>query len=354
MRQYTSWSVMFFRWRGLQVRVHLFFLLFAAFTLFLASQRPVAGDSLLAIGFLTILLVSVLLHELGHYVTAVRFGGDGRLLVLWPLGGLCPLQPPLDPHRELWMHIAGPLVNLSMCLISGIYVAAFTGSEWMGLMHPLAPANLLGATSIGWVLQTAKLVFWVNWVLVLVNLLPAVPFDGGRALRSALVASRAEMTPRRAAAVVALIAKLTSLGLLIAAALWWNDSSPRLVPIWFPLTLLALFLYFSARQEEDRAEEAESDDDMFGYDFSQGYTSLERSEPSGTESIGPFRRWMEERRLAREQRQKQIEADEERRVDEILSRLHERGIDSLSAEDRSLLKRVSQRLRQRQASGEDE
>src|SRR5262245_58124856 len=159
MRQYTSWSVMLFRWRGLHVRVHMFFLLFAAFTLFLgwSSHNKDPGNLWIAFGLLGILLSSVLLHELGHYFTALHFGGDGRLLVLWPLGGLCPLQPPLDPRHELAMHLAGPMVNMAVCILSGIAIAVYDGSQWMGLLHPLAPQNLLDESQLvrPWLL-TAK------------------------------------------------------------------------------------------------------------------------------------------------------------------------------------------------------
>jgi hypothetical protein len=86
---------------------------------------------------------------------------------------------------------------------------------------------------------------------------------------------------------------------------------------------------------------------LFGYDFSQGYTSLERSTTRHEAQVGPITRWIQRRRQARFQRQREVEAEEERRVDDILVRLHTHGIDSLSDEDRSLLKRVSARYRQR-------
>ena len=85
----------------MQVRLHMFFLLFAAFTMFLSRTQSGFGDNTtwMAAAAIVILLASVLLHELGHYFTAVNGGGDAQLLVLWPLGGLCPIQPPLDPRQ---------------------------------------------------------------------------------------------------------------------------------------------------------------------------------------------------------------------------------------------------------------
>jgi Zn-dependent protease len=326
----------------------MFFLLFAAFTMYLgwpsgdADRNNLTWVAAAAIG---ILLVSVLLHELGHYFTAKHFGGDATLLVLWPLGGLCPLQPPADPRRELAMHLAGPLVNLSVCVVAGIVLASRAGSQWVGLLHPLSPTLMEGEGS----LQAIRLIFWINWVIFVANLLPAFPFDGGRALRAAILTINPEANLRRTAFVVAGLAKLASVVLIVLAILCWSDQSNRNVPIWFSLALLAIFLYFSAKQEEERAEDGESEEEMIGYDFSQGYTSLERTSQMTKAHVSPFRRWLEDRRQARLQQQRELEADEERRVDEILARLHEQGMSSISAEDQALLKRVSQRLKHRQA-----
>ncbi len=98
------------------------------------------------------------------------------------------------------------------------------------------------------------------------------------------------------------------------------------------------------------------DDAVFGYDFSEGYTSLERSQAQSEageeedEDSGPLERWLDTRRQSRRQRQEQLEAEEDERVDEILARVHERGIESLSDEERMLLQRVSRRYRTRDHS----
>jgi len=352
MRSHITWSITLIRWRGLRVRLHMFFLLFAVFTLFLgwkASLGPDASDGLLvAAASLLILLASVLLHEFGHYCAALRFGGDGDEIVLGPFGGMASMRPPLEPRNECLMHLAGPVMNFTLCLLAGGVLALQQDSQLLNMLHPLRPAGLVDGP--GWV-QALKLAFWINWMLFLVNLLPTFPFDGGRALRAALSMLWPDASPRRAAATVALIAKIAALGLSAVAVvllIWGPPSEAGLVPSWFALLLLAIFVYFSAKQEEDRAQDIDLDDDVLGYDFSQGYTSLERTDEAGMETPGgPVRRWLEQRREAYEERQREIEADEERRVDEILSRLHNQGMESLSEEDRSLLKRVSDRYRQR-------
>lgn len=333
----------------------MLFWVFAVFTLFLSWSRSSAltNDGLswpLAAG-IVIWFISLVLHECGHLYAAIRFGGDGDQIVIWPFGGLHPMQSPADPRHELLMHLAGPFVNVGLCLLSGLVVASHEGGNVGGLLNPLAPEGLLEPSNATAVLMAAKLTCWINCVLWLANLLPAYPFDGGRAIRAALLAARPDLTPRRALVLVTTLAKVTSFALIVLALLMWSDNNNPVMPVWFSLVLLALLLYFSARQEEERADEGEGEDDLFGYDFSQGYTSLERSSAQATTTAtatGPFRRWLEERKQARLQQQRELEEEEERRVDEILGRLHEHGMESLTAEERLLLQRVSQRYRHRQ------
>jgi hypothetical protein len=143
-----------------------------------------------------------------------------------------------------------------------------------------------------------------------------------------------------------IVAQLTSFVLIVAA---WLLHDSQYAYAWAPLVVLGVMLFFNSRAEATSIGDAYHDDDGLGYDFSQGYTSLERdldeSQPSG---LGPVGRWLEERREARQEKQRQIEEDEERRVDDILARLHIAGLAGLSSEDRQILDRVSARYRNRQ------
>ena len=140
-------------------------------------------------------------------------------------------------------------------------------------------------------------------------------------------------------------AMLAAVGFLLMALLLPQDT--RLVPSWLPLSLFAIFLFFSAKQQMESWRPSEADETVLGYDFSEGYTSLERSTEMPQATAGLLTRWIEQRRANRQRRLAEVEADEERRVDDVLARLNEVGMEALAAEERRLLERVSKRYRQR-------
>jgi Zn-dependent protease len=343
MRESASWTVSLGRWSGLDVRLHASLLVCAVLTVFLCSQTGatsyVAEYSLLGLG---ILLISVLLHELGHILAAVHLGGRAERIVLGPLGGLSLPQASPEPHRDVLVALAGPAVNLLIImLVAPLLIMAEVDLSGL-LFSPLDPQQLFEGET--W-LVAARLTCWINCLLLL-NLYPAYPLDGGHALAGLL---RPIFGGRAAVLIVGSSAMLTALGLLVLALLLPVDT--RLLPTWLPLSLFAIFLFFSGKQQMESWRAADSDETVLGYDFSEGYTSLERSnEPAIAPAPGFLARWIEQRRANRRKRMAQIEAEEERRVDEVLARLNEVGIDALSIDERKLLKRVSRRYRQRLGS----
>lgn len=352
MRDHSQWSVSLGRWGGVQVRLHLFFLLFAAFTLYLswlAARQPQSQDDVwLGCASLLVLTVSVLTHEWGHVWASRRLQNPVDQIVLWPLGGLATPERSSEPQSELIIQLAGPLANLALAVVCIPLLLSDDPQTLARLINPLQPIGITEGTA--W-LVLWKLVFWVNWVLLLVNLFPAFPFDGGRILRAALMLHWGEHSRARATFVVSLLAQVGAVLLLVAAWLTRNWHPTSLLPTWFALVLLAIFLFFSAQHERQKAPPPiDNEDQPFGYDFSQGYTSLERSYDDAHDDVGPITRWLEERREARQKRQQEIEQEEDRRMDELLARISVEGMESLTAEERSLLERVSARYRQRDKS----
>ncbi len=344
MGDQTNWSVRLGRWGGVYVRLHIFFLLFVAMSLYIGAQSPGQVDRI-AVTSLMILLASVIWHEFWHHRVALWLGGFTRESVLVPWGGLSSISiPPRDHKSELLIYLAGPLANLAICLVCVPPLLFFENVNILGHLNPIQPALVFEDGAL--VQSSLSLILWINWLLLLVNLIPASPFDGGKILIAAL----APYLGREFASVMtARLAKGTALVLLIVAWFTRDPVSTAVVPVWFALVLLAILLFFSGHVEPERREKkAGEEDELFGYDFSQGYTSLERStEVIAEEKESPIGHWLEQRRLARQQREVEQEAEEDSRVDEILSRLHRYGMAGLSDDDRALLERVSARYRNR-------
>ncbi len=173
------WSWKVGRLFGIPVYLHTTFLMFMGFILL--SRWREGGNLVAAIGgvlFILAIFATIVLHELGHALTARRFGVLTKDITLLPIGGIARLERMPDiPRHELWVALAGPAVNV---VIAGI---VFSISTLMGGQPVLGlPTESLGAV---------ERFIAINIWLAVFNLIPAFPMDGGRALR-ALLAERVD------------------------------------------------------------------------------------------------------------------------------------------------------------------
>lgn len=175
-----SWSFKLGRFAGVDVRIHITFFLLVAFIGFTGylNTGTAAGafDSVL---YILALFGCVLLHEYGHVLAARQFNIPTHDITLYPIGGVARLERmPDKPLQELWVALAGPLVNV--VIAAGLFVLlALSGG-----LSPLGQVSLMSGS-------LAERLMYVNVSLVLFNLLPAFPMDGGRVVR-ALLATRLE------------------------------------------------------------------------------------------------------------------------------------------------------------------
>jgi stage IV sporulation protein FB len=334
------WSLGLGRWWGVSVYLHIFFLLCAL----LAVTFTFPDADLLRVGVLTVgvLLVSVTLHEVAHALAATRVGGKVDAIVLGPVGGLISPRVPDEPEIHLFVALAGPLVHLLLAVLAAISLAIAGNSELLGLLNPLATPQDLVEPGGMW-LVSAKLTLWLNWLLMLLNLLPAYPFDGGPALRAMLWPAVGRRSARIWTARVAMV-----VGVLLCAAplLTLATELPSRVPMWIPLITLGMFLFFSARQDLAAREPLEWADQPSGYQVnSEGLDLLDAMWSSDDEEEGVL--------VEHQQRQPPGKSDhaqdssEDARVDDILARLYDSNWDALSPEEVAVLKRASERYRQR-------
>ncbi len=157
----------------------------------------------------------VMLHEFGHALACRQVGGTANQIILWPLGGVAYVNPPQRPGATLWSIAAGPLVNLALVPILSVAGILSRSQGWAQAM-PNAHALLRAV----WIINVGLLIF---------NLLPIYPLDGGQILRSLLwyVVGRARSL------MAATIVGFVGVAGLILLALWMRSA-------WFGI--LSLFI----------------------------------------------------------------------------------------------------------------
>lgn len=218
------------RWRlgeifGIVIYMHVTFLLLIGWFAIVPIMRGEgAGGALVSVLFVLLLFACVVAHEYGHALTARRYGIQTRDITLLPIGGVARLERmPRDPVQELWIALAGPAVNVVIAAALALLLALTRGAVAIADVA-LDPRHLLNN------------LLSVNVSLVLFNLLPAFPMDGGRVFR-ALLARRMpyEKATRAAASVGQLMAFLFGFGGLLSG--------------YVMLLFIALFVYMGAEAE---------------------------------------------------------------------------------------------------------
>jgi Zn-dependent protease len=163
-------AVHLFRFAGVDVFLHWSWFMVAAFEI---SGRTKSYSSLTwnVLEYLSLFLI-VLFHEYGHALACRSVGGNANQIVLWPLGGVAYVDPPQRPGATLWSIAAGPLVNVLLFPILTILGFLSRSSGWAEAT-PNAHALL-------------QSVWFINVGLLVFNLLPIYPLDGGQIVRSLL------------------------------------------------------------------------------------------------------------------------------------------------------------------------
>ncbi|QDU62544.1 Peptidase family M50 [Planctomycetes bacterium Pan216] len=323
-----SWSLVLGSIAGIRVRVQIVFILFALFWVLSGYQEGMLVTSLLQVGFL---FGVVLLHEFGHCFACRSVGGRADDILMWPLGGLAYCEPPHRPGENLITTLGGPAVNVVIFIL--VLPILFVAGEVNGsLFNPFV--MYVGDDLAIWSFAL-RVLFKVNYVLLLFNLLPIYPFDGGRVLQE-LIWFR---TNYHTATVWA-----TNIGMggavLLAGISLWNQE--------LQLAAIAVFAFIVSYQTRREAEiMGQMPENEFGYDFSEGYTSLERSMGSSSHRPNVLKtlhgRWKAWSSRRQEEHHQKLRAE----LDRLLEKIHQHGMESLSRQERRILEQASKQLRSR-------
>ena len=163
-------SIRLFRAAGITVFLHWSWFLVAVYEIN-ARGRSYSSVTFNVIEYLSLFLI-VLMHEFGHSLACRQVGGNANQIVLWPLGGVAYVDPPPRPGATLWSIAAGPLVNVAL-----IFVLSGIGALSRSLGWSQAMPNFHALLRTIW---------FINLGLLIFNILPIYPLDGGQILRSLL------------------------------------------------------------------------------------------------------------------------------------------------------------------------
>jgi len=211
-----------FRLAGVPVRFHFTFVLMVIFLVVMGLGSNLSNW--MYVSFILGLFFSVLLHELGHAWVSRRYGIKTLEIVMFPIGGIARAERTPKPNEELWIALAGPVVNVLITAILLIYLFYFKKYVTLEILAKPTDSNLLA-----WIAQG-------NLMLALFNMVPAFPMDGGRILRAVLARFRPEEEATRIAAWS---------GRMLAFAMGlYGLLAPQ-----FMLVFIAFFVYLGAAQE---------------------------------------------------------------------------------------------------------
>lgn len=311
---------------GMEIRCH-YFVPFLALGLVLRLAWLHPDHWISAAGLIGLFCLALLFHVLIHALTWIFFGAEPKLAVLEPLGGFVEAEGEWGLSRRVWVALSAPLFHAKMAIVFGFLLLLLDPDSFLPLnpfRPPLeSPWQDHGITGFlaGW--------FWVNWVLLLVNLaLPGKPYDGAQWLEAIL---QRRLSPNESEKVTARVGILVAILFAFAAVV---DNS---------VVLLILALLGLERCLGLLTQPPPSPEDPSEFEFPDEDHDTELHEPTVS--------WMDRWKLERERKkqaalQKQREEDEER-LDRLLEKIHVHGKSSLTPEELRFLQERSESYRNR-------
>lgn len=215
--------------QGIPILVHWTLGLFIFFFIGLAHNQKLSFvETTWLLAFLFFLFFCIVLHELGHALTAKYYDVTTKDIILSPIGGLARLEKvPDQPLQEFWIALNGPLVNIGISLMLSLYFF-------------ITNVSIIPNIQSGFMITDSRsflqILFWMNLMVFLFNLIPAFPMDGGRILRSLL---RLKFDRLKSTQIAVFIGRSFAISFLAFSI--WNSQ--------FILGIIGLFIYFMAGQE---------------------------------------------------------------------------------------------------------
>ncbi len=323
---WLSWCIPAGRISGVRVGIHwsfpLFILLYTV-----RAWGDWGGDWALVVVTALILLYGIVLaHEFGHVFAGRREGVEADRVMIWPLGGLAFLGETRMGPAEVRIAAAGPAVNLAFAVLF-LPILALAGIELRAsLLNPLD----IRPVSTEFVPGVLYILYKANLVGFFFNLIPAFPMDGGRILRGLLY-------PRHGLVKSILLTTTVSFVLVGVFIIWGFFSRD------FTLILIAAFVAIQAWQTRRQVHGMAARAGVSSYEFETAETSYTRPQDRTAEKAARARRKKELLERKRQRRKAREDREIEQRIDGLLDKISDGGLDSLSRQERTFLEKASRR-----------
>jgi Zn-dependent protease len=320
---FLTGSAPLFSFRGIHVRVYNLFIVFILAEILFSSREGYGMESRATA--MALLFLVVLLHEFGHCFAARWVGGSADRIILSPLGGLASTDPPRRPFPTFLTVAAGPAVNVAICLFAALAIYVLSGHA-----APLDPFSPLPPSAIGW--RSPAFYFWwlfvMSYILLLFNLLPIYPLDGGQILQTALWPSLGHL---RSMQISTMVGMCGSVAMFAFGLLHLN--------LLFLSLAVCLFWYCWQQRALLRETGGETYSDHSGIDYAASiYGTDAPKRPKG--------RHLSRRAVRNARRIVQREAAERDMIDRILAKVSSHGLSSLTWFEKRALHKATERQRQ--------
>ncbi|MAT16716.1 MAG: hypothetical protein CMJ46_15775 [Planctomyces sp.] len=298
-----------------------------------------SDDLLIGMSLILIFTGSVLFQQLVQMLVARRTGGEVNEILLWPLGTLARMHLGFRMKSRVVTWFSTPLTYMLVCML--IFPFIYRSFDVFNLIDiaalPISQYTMQSFSQLGQ--EFLALTFFVNFWLMMINILPALPLAAGRITEELLLGNFNSVTVNR---VVYGITTFTGFLFLLTGVAFSH--------VWvalFGTVLVCWTLYEKIRLLETSPTKDESE--LFlGYDFSAGYTSLERSREEHAPQPprpGVLARWRARRRSHQQRKADARRRAAQEQIDSLLQKVSESGLSSLSASEHKQLKQASQYLR---------
>lgn len=334
---FLSGSVRIGKLAGINVRVHMLYLVWMGFQLINAGH-----DFKSELAFLALLFVIILCHEFGHCFGARAVGGYAENILMWPLGGLAYAHAPMRAWPQFVTVACGPLVNVVFCVLSAVALFLGAPAVFLHKMYGFIPI-LIPVSDVTW-LHHVALFYRINLFLFIFNMLPVFPLDGGQLFRAILWPF---VGLQRASVVAATVGLVGCGGLMLLGIQSMRDGGGGMMQIMIALFAgMVCWQHLQAARQGLLTEDLRSVDTVIRYKRTRGFWArlFGRRLPQVPARPVEFPNPSAGAWQARQDEDARLDAE----VDRILRKVKEEGVQRLSYIERQTLESATRLRRERE------